>query len=67
MGILIVNCIGMGDLKVLYLRLVAWAVIAGGFAFGIPERYLAGDYFSVGVAVAFTPFVLMLFPFSSVK
>ena len=46
----------------IYVKLLAWSVIAGGFAFGIPERYLAGDYFSVGVAIAFVPFVLVLFP-----
>jgi hypothetical protein len=49
----------------IYLRLFAWSAIAGGFAFGIPERYLAGDYFSVGVATAFVPFVLVLFPSQS--
>lgn len=46
-----------------HIKLLAWTSIASGFAFGIPERFLSGDYFSVIVASCFLLPLFVIFPF----
>jgi hypothetical protein len=46
-----------------HIKLLAWTSIASGFAFGIPERFLNGDYFSGLVAACFLPPLFVIFPF----
>lgn len=48
-----------------HLRLLAWTIIASGFFFGLPERFIAGDYFSVSVASVFLVPLFVLFPYDN--
>lgn len=46
-----------------HIKLLAWTSIASGFAFGIPERFLSGDYLSVLVASCFLLPLFVIFPY----
>lgn len=45
------------------LKLTCWLLIVAGFIFGMSDRWLSADLFSLGVAACFSVLVIPLYPY----
>lgn len=45
------------------LKLTCWLTIVAGFLFGMSDRWLQADLFSLGIAACFACLIVPLFPY----